>query len=108
LTVPSIEEGLAMWRETGRFQAMDYTGKTHSVLIEVDMLDTPHGPIEQGGEGGWIFCWLVDMLDTPHGPIEGITRFITDDGHRLYRISKGVYQTWDDGTSLTSTDPAAP
>ena len=73
-----------MWRETGRFQAMDYTGKTHSVLIE------------------------VDMLDTPHGPIEGITRFITDDGHRLYRISKGVYQTWDDGTSLTSTDPAAP
>ena len=73
-----------MWQEKRRFQAMDSMGQTHTVLID------------------------VDMLDTPAGPIEGITRFITGGGHRLYRISKGVYQTWDDGTSLTSTDPAAP
>ena len=73
-----------MWQEKRRFQTMDSMGQTHTVLID------------------------VDMLDTPNGQIEGITRFITDDGKRLHRISKGVYLTWDGGTTLKSDDPAAP
>jgi hypothetical protein len=74
-----------MWQEKRRFRAVDNQKQWHTIIEEVDMLDAGDGQ-----------------------EVEGLKRFVTGGGQRLNHISKGVYQTRDGGTTLTSTDPDAP